>query len=157
MTHYLAWCHFGGKLLSCSVLEPDKLVHHILSDLHATKKKKSRVILRMLPVRNEITPVNLTLPCAVCSLTRAVKISTSEAFVLSPSFDSCFDLLQVTGTCKAFQDDMVKYVTTFLEPWFKTPNCATYQIAFKARNSSHNKRDEIIKSIAGTVQFMQSS
>ncbi|TMS22851.1 THUMP domain-containing protein 1 [Larimichthys crocea] len=77
-------------------LESDKLVHHILSDLHSTKKKKSRVILRMLPV---------------------------------------------TGTCKAFQDDMVKYLTTFLEPWFKTPNCATYQIAFKARNSSHNKRD----------------
>ncbi|XP_028263604.1 THUMP domain-containing protein 1 [Parambassis ranga] len=87
-------------------LESDKLVHHILSDLHTTKKKKSRVILRMLPV---------------------------------------------TGTCKAFQEDMVKYLTTFLEPWFKTPNCATYQIAFKARNSSHNKRDEIIKSIAGLV------
>ncbi|XP_023153477.1 THUMP domain-containing protein 1 [Amphiprion ocellaris] len=87
-------------------LESDKLVHHILSDLHMTKKKKSRVILRMLPV---------------------------------------------TGTCKAFQEDMVKYLTTFLEPWFKTPNCATYQIAFKARNSSHNKRDEIIKSIAGLV------
>ncbi|XP_029284503.1 THUMP domain-containing protein 1 [Cottoperca gobio] len=87
-------------------LESDKLVHHILSDLHTTKKKKSRVILRMLPV---------------------------------------------SGTCKAFQDDMVKYLTTFLEPWFKTPNCGTYQIAFKARNSSHNKRDEIIKSIAGLV------
>ncbi|KAM4751458.1 THUMP domain-containing protein 1 [Anableps anableps] len=87
-------------------LEPDKLVHHILSDLHSTKKKKSRVILRMLPV---------------------------------------------TGTCKAFQEDMLKYLTTFLEPWFKTPNSATYQIAFKARNSSHNKREEIIKSIAGLV------
>ncbi|XP_042341412.1 THUMP domain-containing protein 1 [Plectropomus leopardus] len=87
-------------------LESDKLVHHILSDLYTTKKKKSRVILRMLPV---------------------------------------------TGTCKAFQDDMVKYLTTFLEPWFKTPNCGTYQIAFKARNSSHNKRDDIIKSIAGLV------
>lgn len=59
-------------------------------------------------------------------------------------------LTQVTGTCKAFQEDMLKYLTTFLEPWFKTPNSATYQIAFKARNSSHNKRDEIIKSIAGT-------
>lgn len=87
-------------------LESDKLVHHILTDLHTTKKKKSRVILRMLPV---------------------------------------------TGTCKAFQEDMLKYLTTFLEPWFKTPNCGTYQIAFKARNSSHNKRDEIIKSIAGLV------
>lgn len=87
-------------------LEPDKLVHHILSDLHTTKKKKSRVILRMLPVN---------------------------------------------GTCKAFQEDMLKYLVTFLEPWFKTPNCGTYQIAFKARNSSHNKRDEIIKSIAGVV------
>lgn len=90
-------------------LESDKLVHHILSDLYTTKKKKSRVILRMLPV---------------------------------------------TGTCKAFQDDMVKYLTTYLEPWFKTPNCATYQIVFKARNSSHNKRDEIIKSIAGLVGKM---
>ncbi|XP_060910784.1 THUMP domain-containing protein 1 [Labrus mixtus] len=87
-------------------LESDKLVHHILSDLHSTKKKKSRVILRMLPV---------------------------------------------TGTCKAFQEDIVKYLGTYLEPWFKTPNCATYQIAFKARNSSHNKRDEIIKSVAGLV------
>ncbi|KAM4603491.1 THUMP domain-containing protein 1 [Polymixia lowei] len=90
-------------------LEPDKLVHHILSDLHSTKKKKSRVILRMLPV---------------------------------------------SGTCKAFQEDMEKYLTTFLEPWFKTPNHATYQIAFKARNSSHNKREEIIKSIAGLVGKM---
>ncbi|KAG7486353.1 THUMP domain-containing protein 1 [Solea senegalensis] len=87
-------------------LESDKLVHHILSDLHTTKKKKSRVILRMLPV---------------------------------------------TGTCKAFQEDIVRYLTTFLEPWFKTPNYATYQIAFKARNSSHNKRDEIIKAVAGLV------
>lgn len=90
-------------------VEPDKLVHHILSDLHATKKKKSRVILRMLPV---------------------------------------------SGTCKAFQEDMDKYLATFLEPWFKTPNHATYQIAFKARNSSHNKRDDIIKAIAGLVGKM---
>lgn len=87
-------------------LESDKLVHHILSDLHNTKKKKSRVILRMLPV---------------------------------------------TGTCKAFQEDMLKFLTTFLEPWFKTPNVASYQIVFKARNSSHNKRDDIIKAIAGLV------
>ncbi|XP_033948897.1 THUMP domain-containing protein 1 [Pseudochaenichthys georgianus] len=87
-------------------IEADKLVHLVLSDLHTTKKHKSRVILRMLPV---------------------------------------------TGTCKAFQEDMVKYLETFLEPWFKTPNCGTYQIAFKARNSSHNKRDEIIKTIAGMV------
>lgn len=87
-------------------LESDKLVHHILSDLHTTKKKKSRVILRMLPV---------------------------------------------TGTCKAFQEDMLKFLSTFLEPWFKTPNVASYQIVFKARNSSHNKRDDIIKAIAGLV------
>lgn len=87
-------------------LESDQLVHHILTDLHTTKKKKSRVILRMLPV---------------------------------------------TGTCKAFQEDMMRYLSTFLEPWFKAPNKATYKIAFKARNSSHNKRDEIIKSVAGLV------
>ncbi|XP_049576612.1 THUMP domain-containing protein 1 isoform X2 [Syngnathus scovelli] len=87
-------------------LESDKLVHHILSDLHATKKKKTRVILRMLPV---------------------------------------------TGTCKAFPEDMMRYMSTFLEPWFKKPNHATYQIAFKARNNSHNKRDDVIKAIAGLV------
>ncbi|KAJ0033130.1 hypothetical protein NQD34_000237 [Periophthalmus magnuspinnatus] len=87
-------------------LESDKLVHHILSDLHTTKKKKSRVILRMLPV---------------------------------------------TGTCKAFQEDMLKFLSTFLEPWFKTPNATSYQIVFKARNSSHNKREDIIKAIAGLV------
>ncbi|XP_034044752.1 THUMP domain-containing protein 1 [Thalassophryne amazonica] len=90
-------------------LEADKLVHHILSDLHTTKKKKTRVVLRMLPV---------------------------------------------TGTCKAFPEDMMKYLTAFLEPWFKTPNCATYQIVFKARNSSHNNREEAIKSIAGLVGQM---
>ncbi|XP_005999684.1 THUMP domain-containing protein 1 isoform X2 [Latimeria chalumnae] len=31
-------------------IEPEKLVHHILQDLHTTKKKKTRVILRMLPI-----------------------------------------------------------------------------------------------------------
>nr|XP_056722318.1 THUMP domain-containing protein 1 [Euleptes europaea] len=31
-------------------IEPEKLVHHILKDMHTTKKKKTRVILRMLPV-----------------------------------------------------------------------------------------------------------
>ncbi|KTF94891.1 hypothetical protein cypCar_00046004 [Cyprinus carpio] len=30
-------------------VDPEQLVHHILSDLHQTKKRKSRVILRMLP------------------------------------------------------------------------------------------------------------
>ncbi|XP_045566577.1 THUMP domain-containing protein 1 [Salmo salar] len=90
-------------------LDPDKLVHHILSDLHITKKNKSRVILRMLPV---------------------------------------------SGTCKAFQEDMDKFLSVFLEPWFKAPNQGSYQIAFKARNSSHNKRDDIIKALAGLVGKM---
>lgn len=31
-------------------IEPEKLVHHILQDMYKTKKKKSRVILRMLPI-----------------------------------------------------------------------------------------------------------
>ncbi|XP_019505456.1 PREDICTED: THUMP domain-containing protein 1 [Hipposideros armiger] len=31
-------------------IEPEKLVHHILQDMHKTKKKKTRVILRMLPI-----------------------------------------------------------------------------------------------------------
>lgn len=85
--------------------DPEKLVHHILSDLHQTKKKKTRVILRMLPV---------------------------------------------SGTCRAFPEDMEKYLSVFLERWFKAPLRATYQICFKARNSSHNKRDDVIKDVAGT-------
>ncbi|KAJ8246127.1 hypothetical protein GJAV_G00263920 [Gymnothorax javanicus] len=90
-------------------LDPDKLVHHILQDLHKTKKKKSRVILRMLPV---------------------------------------------SGTCKAFIGDMEKYLENFLEPWFRAPNQGTFQIAFKARNSSHNKREEVIKVLAALVGKM---
>lgn len=31
-------------------IEPEKLVHHILQDIYKTKKKKTRVILRMLPI-----------------------------------------------------------------------------------------------------------
>ncbi|XP_036413629.1 THUMP domain-containing protein 1 [Colossoma macropomum] len=87
-------------------VDPEKLVHHILQDLHQTKKKKSRVILRMLPV---------------------------------------------SGTCRAFPEDMEKYLSSYLEPWFKAPNRASFQINFKARNSSHNKREEVIKSLAGLV------
>ncbi|XP_023670794.2 THUMP domain-containing protein 1 isoform X2 [Paramormyrops kingsleyae] len=87
-------------------LDPAHLVHHILQDLHTTKKKKSRVILRMLPV---------------------------------------------SGTCKAYLEDMEKYLSSFLEPWFKAPNQGTYQISFKARNSSHNSREDIIKALAGVV------
>lgn len=45
-------CSKRHHCLFCCCPESDKLVHHILSDLHATKKKKSRVILRMLPVRD---------------------------------------------------------------------------------------------------------
>ncbi|XP_030635461.1 THUMP domain-containing protein 1 [Chanos chanos] len=87
-------------------IDPAELVHQILEDLYQTKKRKSRLILRMLPV---------------------------------------------SGTCKAFPEDMEKYLGSFLEPWFKTPNHASYQIAFKARNSSHNKREDVIKALAGLV------
>ncbi|XP_077381914.1 THUMP domain-containing protein 1 isoform X2 [Festucalex cinctus] len=87
-------------------LEPDRLVHHILSDLHATKKKKTRVVLRMLPVM---------------------------------------------GTCRAFPEDMMGYLSNFLQPWFKRPNRAIYQIAFKARNNNHLKRDDVLKAIANLV------
>lgn len=87
-------------------VDPEQLVHHILSDLHQTKKRKSRVILRMLPV---------------------------------------------SGTCKAFPEDMEKFLSVFLERWFRAPLRATYQICFKARNSSHNKREEVIKAVAGLV------
>lgn len=89
--------------LSCLV-EPEKLVHHILKDMHTTKKKKTRVILRMLPI---------------------------------------------SGTCKAFVEDMKKYSETFFEPWFKAPNKGTFQIVYKARNNSHMSREEVIKELAG--------
>uniref|UniRef100_A0A671SWD6 THUMP domain-containing protein 1 n=2 Tax=Sinocyclocheilus anshuiensis TaxID=1608454 RepID=A0A671SWD6_9TELE len=87
-------------------VDPEQLVHHILSDLYQTKKRKSRVILRMLPV---------------------------------------------SGTCKAFPEDMEKFLSVFLERWFRAPQRATYQICFKARNSSHNKREEVIKAVASLV------
>ncbi|NXB73723.1 THUM1 protein, partial [Donacobius atricapilla] len=87
-------------------IEPDNLVHHILKDMHTTKKKKTRVILRMLPI---------------------------------------------SGTCKAFMEDMKKYTETFFEPWFKAPNKGTFQIVYKARNNSHMSREEVIKELAGIV------
>uniref|UniRef100_K7G0S0 THUMP domain-containing protein 1 n=1 Tax=Pelodiscus sinensis TaxID=13735 RepID=K7G0S0_PELSI len=87
-------------------VEPEKLVHHILKDLHTTKKKKTRVILRMLPI---------------------------------------------SGTCKAFMEDMKRYSETFFEPWFKAPNKGTFQIVYKARNNSHMSREEVIKELAGIV------
>ncbi|XP_001500732.1 THUMP domain-containing protein 1 [Equus przewalskii] len=87
-------------------IEPEKLVHHILQDMYKTKKKKTRVILRMLPI---------------------------------------------SGTCKAFLEDMKKYAETFLEPWFKAPNKGTFQIVYKSRNNSHLNREEVIKELAGIV------
>ncbi|XP_015733001.1 THUMP domain-containing protein 1 [Coturnix japonica] len=87
-------------------IEPENLVHHILKDIHTTKKKKTRVILRMLPI---------------------------------------------SGTCKAFLEDMKKYTETFFEPWFKAPNKSTFQIVYKARNNSHMNREEVIKELAGIV------
>ncbi|XP_053551975.1 THUMP domain-containing protein 1-like [Bombina bombina] len=87
-------------------IDPEKLVHHILKDIYTTKKKKTRVILRMLPV---------------------------------------------SGTCKAFPEDLKKYAETFFEPWFKAPNKGTFQIVYKARNNNHMNRDEVIKDLAGIV------
>lgn len=46
-------------VLFCFSVESDKLVHHILSDLHTTKKKKSRVILRMLPVSSLVASLDV--------------------------------------------------------------------------------------------------
>lgn len=91
-----------------SKTEPDKLAHYILKDLHTTKKKKTRAILRMLPV---------------------------------------------SGSCKAFMEEIPKYFETFLEPWFKDPNKATFQIVYKARNNSHMSRDDVIKALAGKCKF----
>ncbi|KAM4632133.1 THUMP domain-containing protein 1 [Discoglossus pictus] len=87
-------------------IEPENLVHHILKDMYTTKKKKTRVILRMLPV---------------------------------------------TGTCKAFPEDLKKYAETFFQPWFKTPNKGTFQVVYKARNNNHMNRDEVIKDLAGII------
>ncbi|KAM4829342.1 THUMP domain-containing protein 1 [Thomomys bottae] len=92
-------------------IEPEKLVHHILQDMYKTKKKKTRVILRMLPV---------------------------------------------SGTCKAFLEDMKKYAETFLEPWFKAPNKGTFQIVYKSRNNGHMNREEVIKELAGIVASLNS-
>ncbi|XP_003477846.1 THUMP domain-containing protein 1 [Cavia porcellus] len=92
-------------------IEPEKLVHHILQDVYKTKKKKTRVILRMLPI---------------------------------------------SGTCKAFLEDMKKYAETFLEPWFKAPNKGTFQIVYKSRNNSHMNREEVIKELAGIVGCLNS-
>ncbi|KAF0882232.1 THUMP domain-containing protein 1 [Crocuta crocuta] len=92
-------------------IEPEKLVHHILQDMYETKKKKTRVILRMLPI---------------------------------------------SGTCKAFLEDMKKYAETFLEPWFKAPNKGTFQIVYKSRNNSHMNREEVIKELAGIVGSLNS-
>nr|XP_045010332.1 THUMP domain-containing protein 1-like [Jaculus jaculus] len=90
-------------------IEPEKLVHHILQDMYKTKKKKTRVILRMLPI---------------------------------------------SGTYKAFLEDMKKYAETFLEPWFKAPNKGTVQIVYKSRNNSHMNREEVIKELAGIVSSL---
>ncbi|KAB5523794.1 hypothetical protein PHYPO_G00156510 [Pangasianodon hypophthalmus] len=87
-------------------IDPGELVHSVLQDLYSTRRLKSRVILRMLPV---------------------------------------------CGSCRAFPEDMLKFLHSFLQPWFLSPNHASYQICFKSRNNSHSKRDDIIKSIAGLV------
>ncbi|XP_039696256.1 THUMP domain-containing protein 1 [Pteropus medius] len=92
-------------------IEPEKLVHHILQDMYKTKKKKTRVILRMLPV---------------------------------------------SGSCKAFLEDMKKYAETFLEAWFKAPKKGTFQIVYKSRNNSHMNREEVIKELAGIVGSLNS-
>ncbi|XP_004604329.2 THUMP domain-containing protein 1 [Sorex araneus] len=92
-------------------IEPEKLVHHILQDIYTTKKKKTRVILRMLPI---------------------------------------------SGTCKAFLEDLKEYAATFLEPWFKAPNNGTFQIVYKSRYNSHMKRDLVIKELAGIICSLNS-
>ncbi|XP_046693303.1 THUMP domain-containing protein 1 [Silurus meridionalis] len=87
-------------------IDPGQLVHSILQDLYSSRRLKSRLILRMLPV---------------------------------------------CGSCKAFAEDMLKFLHSFLQPWFLSPNHASYQICFKSRNNNQSKRDDVIKSIAGLV------
>ncbi|XP_064435693.1 THUMP domain-containing protein 1-like [Mirounga angustirostris] len=65
-------------------------------------------------------------------------------------------MLPISGTCKAFLEDMKKYAETFLEPWFKAPNKGTFQIVYKSRNNSHMNREEVIKELAGIVGSLNS-
>lgn len=57
-------------VLFCFSVESDKLVHHILSDLHTTKKKKSRVILRMLPVSSLVASLDVHMRLNWCRIER---------------------------------------------------------------------------------------
>uniref|UniRef100_A0A2K6MAB4 THUMP domain-containing protein 1 n=1 Tax=Rhinopithecus bieti TaxID=61621 RepID=A0A2K6MAB4_RHIBE len=63
-------------------------------------------------------------------------------------------MLPISGTCKAFLEDMKKYAETFLEPWFKVPSKGTFQIVYKSQNSSHER--EVIKELGGIVCTLNS-
>uniref|UniRef100_A0A2R8Z6S1 THUMP domain-containing protein n=1 Tax=Pan paniscus TaxID=9597 RepID=A0A2R8Z6S1_PANPA len=63
-------------------------------------------------------------------------------------------MLPISGTCKAFLEDMKKYAETFLEPWFKAPNKGTFQIVTNCRHSHMNR--EVIKKLAGIVCTLNS-
>ncbi|XP_075422109.1 THUMP domain-containing protein 1 isoform X1 [Ascaphus truei] len=60
-------------------------------------------------------------------------------------------MLPVSGTCKAFPEDMKKYAETFFEPWFKAPNKGTFQILYKSRNNGRINREDVINDLAGIV------
>ncbi|CAJ0924313.1 unnamed protein product [Ranitomeya imitator] len=62
-----------------------------------------------------------------------------------------YRMLPVTGTCKAFPEDLKKCTEMFFHPWFKAPNKGTFQIVYKARNNNHMNREEVIKDLAGLV------
>lgn len=64
------WAFFLIFVLFCFSVESDKLVHHILSDLHTTKKKKSRVILRMLPVSSLVASLDVHMRLNWCRIER---------------------------------------------------------------------------------------
>lgn len=65
-------------------------------------------------------------------------------------------MLPVSGTCRAFLEDMKKYAKTFLEPWFKAPNKGTFQIVYKSRNNHPMNGEEVIKELAGIVGSLNS-
>uniref|UniRef100_A0A2K5L1E6 THUMP domain-containing protein n=1 Tax=Cercocebus atys TaxID=9531 RepID=A0A2K5L1E6_CERAT len=59
-------------------------------------------------------------------------------------------MLPISGTCKAFLEDMKKY--------FKAPSKGTFQIVYKSQNSSHESHmnREVIKELGGIVCTLNS-
>ena len=67
-------------------------------------------------------------------------------------------LIPVQITCKAFDEDIEKAVTTLIESSFKAlEGSHTFCVAFKSRLNANLDRDDVIKSIAGHVKKVNSN